>query len=1001
MASTSSDSWPRRGSRPAWRARRSPARAHSGSRSCCWRRFCSCCAAATSGASPGRSPWPVRRGRGLVGARHGNTRRRSAASAHRARGAGATRDRGPAPARPLRQLRDRAARRPSDRAALGRDAAAGRDRGGQRAPRAGAAVPPAASTPHLARTPGRPRDPRPSARWPCSAAAEASRACSTASATARGPRSRRAATTNRVGSQPASRSAGPRRSTTDCRGVPGLRARAPAGRLGRQRRPPGRRGARPGLARRVPRAAGARLRDPGGDRVRRDRGRRAVGRACRSDGRAGVAGLAGRLRARPLASARPRGGGGARARSVGDRGPGFQLSSSRRRHPRSRAAHPLDGSRGRSYPCGCAPRSRSRWPARSRPHRWPWCISGRASLVASLPANLLALPAVAPLLWLALAACASGPSRPGRQRCSTARCERSAPTSGWSRASAPGSTARCPGAALLVAIAGGGARAGSPGAGPPARSRARSQGCGRARRGPPRASPPPARAAGDVPRRRAGRAALIEAPGTASARRHRPARRARRADTAAARRGLAGRAAAVARRARPRRPRGARSCARCSVAAARHTGAPRPRARASRGRVTAARERGTRVLRGRAGLVLRSGAVELRVVGPLVRHARRRRRTTRALVVLARQGTCSFLLPADAESPVLLARRPPTRRACWRSRITAPATPLSRATARAAAAAARGHLGGRAQHLRPSRAGDARGARRGRCAGAPHRSRRRRSRSAAERAGDADRITAMSAAPLDPVYLIGGTDRPKVELAVRRLRARVRAEDGSVEEFTARRADDDGEGMSGEEAAGACNALGLFGGTRSAGRPGRRGVGRREEGGRRPRCARRVPRRAGARRRARAADAGRGAGRAPALAGRSSGQRPGLRPARSRGATRVAAQAGLARRCRPRRQRAHAPARARRRRRPGARERGREARPVVAGRDDHGRARRRAVRAHRRHAALGPDRCARRSPTRGCAASARPPARRPRRRRAALGAHPSRATCASWRSRST
>jgi DNA polymerase III delta subunit len=72
----------------------------------------------------------------------------------------------------------------------------------------------------------------------------------------------------------------------------------------------------------------------------------------------------------------------------------------------------------------------------------------------------------------------------------------------------------------------------------------------------------------------------------------------------------------------------------------------------------------------------------------------------------------------------------------------------------------------------------------------------------------------MSAAPLDPVYLIGGSDRPKVELAVRRLRARVRAEDGSVEEFTARRSDDDGEGMSAEEAAGACNALGLFGGTR-------------------------------------------------------------------------------------------------------------------------------------------------------------------------------------------
>jgi DNA polymerase-3 subunit delta len=72
----------------------------------------------------------------------------------------------------------------------------------------------------------------------------------------------------------------------------------------------------------------------------------------------------------------------------------------------------------------------------------------------------------------------------------------------------------------------------------------------------------------------------------------------------------------------------------------------------------------------------------------------------------------------------------------------------------------------------------------------------------------------MAAAPLDPVYLIGGTDRPKVELAIRRLRARVRAGDGSVEELGARRHDDDGEGVDGEEAAGHCNALGLFGGTR-------------------------------------------------------------------------------------------------------------------------------------------------------------------------------------------
>jgi competence protein ComEC len=69
--------------------------------------------------------------------------------------------------------------------------------------------------------------------------------------------------------------------------------------------------------------------------------------------------------------------------------------------------------------------------------------------------------------------------------------------------------------------------------------------------------------------------------------------------------------------------------------------------------IAAARARGTRVLGGRAGLVLRRGAVELRVLGPL--HATRSTaRNDAALVILARQGACSFLLPADAESPVLL-----------------------------------------------------------------------------------------------------------------------------------------------------------------------------------------------------------------------------------------------------------------------------------------------------------------------------------------------------------
>jgi competence protein ComEC len=52
-------------------------------------------------------------------------------------------------------------------------------------------------------------------------------------------------------------------------------------------------------------------------------------------------------------------------------------------------------------------------------------------------------------------------------------------------------------------------------------------------------------------------------------------------------------------------------------------------------------------------MVLRSGPVEVRVVGPL-RATRATPSNDAALVVLAKQGACSFLLPADAESPVLL-----------------------------------------------------------------------------------------------------------------------------------------------------------------------------------------------------------------------------------------------------------------------------------------------------------------------------------------------------------
>lgn len=56
---------------------------------------------------------------------------------------------------------------------------------------------------------------------------------------------------------------------------------------------------------------------------------------------------------------------------------------------------------------------------------------------------------------------------------------------------------------------------------------------------------------------------------------------------------------------------------------------------------------------------------------------------------------------------------------------------------------------------------------------------------------------------LKPVYLITGADRPKILLALRRLRARV--DEDAVELLSA-------HDSSGEEAVAACNALGLFGG---------------------------------------------------------------------------------------------------------------------------------------------------------------------------------------------
>jgi DNA polymerase III subunit delta len=63
----------------------------------------------------------------------------------------------------------------------------------------------------------------------------------------------------------------------------------------------------------------------------------------------------------------------------------------------------------------------------------------------------------------------------------------------------------------------------------------------------------------------------------------------------------------------------------------------------------------------------------------------------------------------------------------------------------------------------------------------------------------------MAEEALEPVYLLGGSDRPKVERALRRLRARF--DEQAVERL-------DAETAGGEDAVAACNALGLFGGAR-------------------------------------------------------------------------------------------------------------------------------------------------------------------------------------------
>ena len=594
-------SWPRPGSPPAWRC---PALAASGPLGVALVRARAVPARAAQRPRRGASPARVAvacalAGRGLVGARHRRARRRSPARAHRARRAarassieGQPRP-GPFGSSAIARLDGH----PVELRAR-RHAAAGRDRRGQRPPRAGAAVPRAAST-------GAPGSHAractrrwPPARSPCSAGAAASRARSTASAAARAPRSQaggddessRIATGVALGGT-ATLDDGTRR------GVPRIRARAPAGGLGRQRRAAGRRRARPGLAR-----AACRARSRTAARSPRSiayaaivGGGPSVVRAAATGVLASLAWLVGSARDpwHLLALA-------AAAVLALDpwavAGPGFQLSfvavaaihglappirswleGTRRAAAAVRPARDLAGLHARDRPG----RARALRPhvARRQPAREPARAARRRAAALARPGVLRR----------------SGRSRPGRRslldgavRALGAYIGLVARLGAWLDGALPGpcccssrspaarsrgSRCRRPAAAFAGALAGLLLALAWPAA---------------------RASPPPARALRvtflDVGQ---GDATLIEAPGTARARRHRPARARASSGSCAGAASLARRALPLARRARPRRPRRGDPARRCSVAAARHARPARaqrePRRPRSRLHVRAAR----------------------------------------------------------------------------------------------------------------------------------------------------------------------------------------------------------------------------------------------------------------------------------------------------------------------------------------------------------------------------------------------------------------------------
>ena len=428
----------------------------------------------------------------------------------------------------------------------------------------------------------------------------------------------------------------------------------------------------------------------------------------------------------------------------------------------------------------------------------------------SLPANVLAAPAVAPVMWLGMAAAAR---RPGERRGGARRSRRSRATRSPSSAGSATRPRGCRSATVdvpprclvaLVCLARG---RGDPGPGGPAsRARRAPSPCSRsslvaaARTGAARRAPP----AGlrvtflDVGQ---GDATLIQDRRTRCS--STPAR-----PTAASSRGCATRASRrldllVVTHAQADHDGGAAAVLRAMPVGLVLDGRDGVREPLGRGwRPRRGRRARARSPRPRPGRRCAPGGIELRVLSP----AREAPRTTPARTPTsarssprlraAPSGCCSPPTPSPTCSPTLDLGPVDVLKVSHHGS----ADPGLPALLERLAAAARGHRGRRAQHLRPPGAGHAAGAAGGGRRGVPHGPRRRRaaSRSAAtacwwRRMRDDRRgWTAVAAVPASaasrlgrvptfkPAYLIHGDDHGRIAERRARLRALAERERGAA-----------------------------------------------------------------------------------------------------------------------------------------------------------------------------------------------------------------------------